>query len=178
MPRRLRRPQIVDIASRAVVSQTVLAGTVNVMKMGPGETLPYAGTALGNVREISAATGAIRRTLTPSSTVTDLEISPDGETLFVMDGTSHVFMVPLAAGGLNGVVDFIQTVTGVGQQPDERQWWVSQSNMVYAAPAENNSFNPNLVPGRVSVTGATLARITLTNSGISRSSSTTPAISW
>jgi hypothetical protein len=157
--------EIVDVASRTVVSQTVLAGTVNAMKMGPGDTLLYAGTALGNVLEISAATGAIRRTFTPSTTVTDLEISPDGKTLFVTDGTSKVFMVPLATGGLNGVVDFVQPVTGVGQPPDEKQLWVSQGSMVYAAPAEDNSFNPNLVPGRVTVTGATLTRITFTKFG-------------
>jgi hypothetical protein len=59
----------------------------------------------------------------------------------------------------------VQPVTGVGQPPDEKQLWVSQGSMVYAAPAEDNSFNPNLVPGRVTVTGATLTRITFTKFG-------------
>jgi hypothetical protein len=157
--------EIVDIASRAVVATSVVPGTVNAMKMGPGDTVLYAGTAFGNVYEISVATGAIRRSFTPSTSLTDLEISPDGKTLFVADGTTSVFMVRLATGGLNGVVDFGQNVSAVGQPPDARQLWVSQGSTVYAAPAEGNSFNASLVAGRVTVAGATLSRITFTRVG-------------
>jgi hypothetical protein len=157
--------EIIDIASRAVVGTSVVPGTVNAMKMGPGDTLLYAGTAFGNVYEISVATGAIRRSFTPSTAVADLEISPDGKTLFVADGTTSVFMVPLAAGGLSGVIDFGQNVNGLGQPPDARQLWVSQGSTVYAAPAQDNSFNPSLVAGHVTVTGATLTRITFSRVG-------------
>src|SRR5205823_5329167 len=98
--------EIIDIATKSVVSQVSLPGTVNAMKMGPGDSLLYAGTALGTVFEIRVSNGAIVRQFQPSNTVADLAISPDGKTLFVADGSTVVFMVRLATGGLNGSVDF------------------------------------------------------------------------
>jgi DNA-binding beta-propeller fold protein YncE len=129
------------------------------MKMGPGDSVFYAGTALGAVFEISVSTGAIRRSFSVSSTVADLDISADGKTLFVADGTGQVSMTPLATGGLSGSIDFGLAVTGVAETPDANQLWVSQGNAVYAAPADGNSFNPSLVAGRVTVAGTALTRI-------------------
>jgi hypothetical protein len=151
--------EIVDVASRSVVAQTLIPGTVNAMKMGPGDSVFYAGTALGAVFEISVSTGAIRRSFSVSSTVADLDISADGKTLFVADGTGQVSMTPLATGGLSGSIDFGLAVTGVAETPDANQLWVSQGNAVYAAPADGNSFNPSLVAGRVTVAGTALTRI-------------------
>jgi WD40 repeat protein len=157
--------EIIDIATKAVISQVPLPGTVTAMKMGPGDTLLYAGTALGSVYEIRVSSGAIVRQFNPSNTVADLAISPDGKTLFVADGTNFVFMVRLATGGLNGSVDFLQTVRGVGQPANASQLWVSQGNTVYAAPRDDNSFNPNLIAGRATVNGAAFTRIAFTRLG-------------
>ena len=157
--------EIIDIATKSVVSQVALPGTVNAMKMGPGDTLLYAGTALGTIFEIRVSSGAVVRQFQPSTTVTDLAISPDGKTLFVTDGGTTVFMVRLATGGLNGSVDFGANVKGVAQPPTAKQLWVSLGNTVYAAPAEDNSFNPNLIAGRVTVNGAQFTRITFSRLG-------------
>jgi hypothetical protein len=152
--------EIIDIATKSVVSQIALPGTVIAMKMAPGDTLLYAGTALGTIFEIRVSSGAIVRQFQPSTTVADIAISPDGKTLFVADGGTAVFMVRLATGGLNGSVDFGSNVKGVAQPPTAKQLWVSLGNTVYAAPAEDNSFNPNLIAGRVTVNGAQFTRIT------------------
>lgn len=157
--------EIIDVASKTVISQVPLPGTVTAMKMGPGDTLLYAGTALGSVYEIRVSTGAIVRQFNPSNTVVDLSISPDGKTLFVADGSTVVFMVRLATGGLNGSIDFFQNVRGVAQPANAAQLWVSEGNTVYAAPKDDNSFNPNLIAGRATVNGASLTRITFTRLG-------------
>jgi hypothetical protein len=157
--------EIIDIASKTVVTQVSLPGTVIAMKMAPGDTLLYAGTALGTVYEIRVSTGAIVRQFNPTTTVVDVAISPDGKTLFVADGSSVVTMVRLATGGLNGSVDFVQNVRGVAQPANAAQLWVSQGNMVYAAPKDDNSFNPNLIAGRVTVNGASFTRIAFTRLG-------------
>jgi hypothetical protein len=157
--------EIIDVASKTVISQVPLPGTVIAMKMGPGDTLLYAGTALGSVYEIRASTGAIVRQFNPTNTVVDLSISPDGKTLFVADASSVVFMVRLATGGLNGSIDFFQNVRGVAQPANAAQLWVSQGNTVYAAPKDDQSFNPNLIAGRATVNGASFTRITFTRLG-------------
>ncbi len=157
--------EIIDIATKTVITQVPLPGTVIAMKMAPGDTLLYAGTALGSVYEIRVSTGAIVRQFNPTNTVVDLSISPDGKTLFVADGSSVVFMVRLATGGLNGSVDFFQNVRGVAQPANAAQLWVSQGNTVYAAPKDDNSFNPNLIAGRATVNGASLSRIAFTRLG-------------
>jgi hypothetical protein len=157
--------EIIDVASKTVISQVPLPGTVIAMKMGPGDTLLYAGTALGSVYEIRASTGAIVRQFNPTNTVVDLSISPDGKTLFVADASSVVFMVRLATGGLNGSIDFFQNVRGVAQPANAAQLWVSQGNTVYAAPKDDQSFNPNLIAGRATLNGASFTRITFTRLG-------------
>jgi uncharacterized protein YjdB len=157
--------EIIDIATKSVVSQFALPGTVIAMKMAPGDTLLYAGTALGTIFEIRVSSGAIVRQFQPSTTVADIAISPDGKTLFVADGGTAVFMVRLATGGLTGSVDFGANVKGVAQPPTAKQLWVSLGNTVYAAPAEDNSFNPNLIAGRVTVNGAQFTRITFSRLG-------------
>jgi len=157
--------EIIDIATKSVVSQIALPGTVIAMKMAPGDTLLYAGTALGTIFEIRVSSGAIVRQFQPSTTVADIAISPDGKTLFVADGGTAVFMVRLATGGLNGSVDFGSNVKGVAQPPTAKQLWVSLGNTVYAAPAEDNSFNPNLIAGRVTVNGAQFTRIAFSRLG-------------
>ena len=121
------------------------------MKMGHGDSVFSAGTALGTVYGISVATGAVRRRFSVSTTIADVDISADGKALFVADGTSQVSMKPLATGRLSGSIDICLAVTGVAESPDANQLWVSQGNAVYAAPADGNSFNPSLVAGRAPV---------------------------
>ena len=62
-------------------------------------------------------------------------------------------------------MDFGLSVKGVAQPPTAKQLWVSLGSTVYAAPADDNSFNPNLVAGRVTVPGASFTRITFSRLG-------------
>jgi len=135
------------------------------MKMGPGDTVFYAGTSLGVVFEVSVATGAVRRQFQTGGAFVDLDVSPDGKTLAIADGSSTVQLIRLATGGLSGTVDFGTAVGGLAFAPDMSQLWVTLKDFVYAAPAENGSFNPNLVAGRTQVAGTLLSRIAFAKIG-------------
>ena len=157
--------EVVDVPNHAIISQLPLPGTVTALKVARGDTVAYAATTLGVVYELNALTGVVRRQFQPSSTVVDLDISADGKTLFVADGTSIVTMVRLATGGLSGPVDFGAPVSGVAVTPDNKQLWASTGNTLVAAPASGNTFDTSLTTGRVTVTGANLTKIYFTRLG-------------
>ena len=158
--------ELIDVGSRTVVSGVSLPGTMNAMKMAPGDTTFFTGTTLGVVYEVSLSSGAVKRTFQPSTTVTDLSVSPDGKTLAVADGSANVTLVRLATGGLpNQTVNFGANVSGVAWTPDGTQLWITMSNVLYAAPVEGTSLNPNLVPGRITVAGTVLTRIAFSPNG-------------
>lgn len=159
--------EIVDLQGRPAVTSTVpLPGTITVMKLAVGDTVLYAGTSLGIIYEVSMTTGAIRRQFQPSGTVVDLDVSADGRTLFVADGTSSVFVIRLATGGLpTQTIAYGANVGGVGITPDNSQLWVAMGDILYASPRDGTTFNPSLLAGRVQVPGTLLSRITFTKNG-------------
>ena len=159
--------EIVDWASKSVVAMLPLPGTVTAMKMAAGDSLFYAGTTLGTVYEVNAKTGAVVRTFQPSNTVMDLDISPDGKTLFVADGSTSVSVIRLFTGGLaTQTIDYgASNINGVGMSPDATQLWVSMGNTEYASPRDGAGFNTGLIPGRVAVPGTNLSRVTFSRTG-------------
>lgn len=157
---------IIDVASRSTVTTVPLGGTVTAMRMGPGDSLVYIGTKLGLILEVNTTTGAIRRRFQPSSTVTDLNPSPDGKTLFVADGTMSVTMVPLFSGGLSGTVDYDLNVTAVTLTPDASELWAAGTGLVVAAPFRSGQFVTTDANKRYTLSGATLpTRILFTQFG-------------
>jgi DNA-binding beta-propeller fold protein YncE len=159
--------EIIDLTARSVIAMVPLPGTVTAMKLAAGDTTFFAGTSLGVIYEVSMSTGAIKRQFQPTSTVVDLDISPDGRTLVVADGSSSVSVVRLATGGLpNQTVDFSAgAIGGLAFTPDARQLWVSLGNTIYASPVEGTTFNVSLLTGRVTVAGSLLSRITFAKNG-------------
>lgn len=159
--------EIVDLASRSVVSVASLPGTITAMKMASGDSLLYASTSLGLVFEMSASTGAIRRQFQVSNTTVDLDVSADGKTLFVADGSTNVYIIRLLTGGLpTQTLDYsTTTIGGLGITPDGSQLWVSMGLTEYASPLEGTTFNTALLPGRVDVAGTQLSRVTFSKTG-------------
>jgi hypothetical protein len=151
---------IVDVSSRTVASEIPLGGTVVAMKVSAGDSLLYIATRLGAVFEIRMSTGAIRRQIQGSPNgVTDIDVSPDGRTLFVADGTPIVNVLPLFTGGLSRTVDFGAAVIGVAMTPDAAELWASLPGEVVAAPFENGDFNPNFVAKRYALAGSSPSKI-------------------
>jgi hypothetical protein len=149
----------IDVASRTVTATTAVAGTANAMKMAAGDTLLYVGTVLGTVFEIDARTSAIRRQLNPTNTVSALDVSRDGKTLFTSNGSNQVVMTPLAAGGLSGTVDFNGTVNGIAVSPDGQQLWAGMAGQVFVAPFQDGTYVTFQTQSIIPVAGAVFSRI-------------------
>ena len=158
--------EVIDIASKSVVSRAPLAGTMNVMKVAPGDTLVYAGAALGVVYELNATTGAVRRQFQNGTSIADLAVSPDGKTLFIVDGLStSVQLIPLAAGGQTDQIGFgVNTLAGVGVTPDGLQLWTTALNQLAVAGASGGTWDTSL-GGRITLNGTNLSRIFFTKLG-------------
>jgi hypothetical protein len=162
--------EIIDIPSKSVVSTIVLPGTINAMKFAANDQAIYAGATLGNVFELDPTTGAVKRQFQPSNTVVDLDVSVDGKTLLVSDGSPSIFMIRLATGGLSGTLSFgvppTNNISGVALSPDNKQLWVSMGTVLVAAPSDNaGSFDTGIVQGRTTVNGANLTRIAFLKDG-------------
>jgi len=158
--------EIIDVAARTVVATAPLPGTVTAMKMGPGDTVLYAGTIFGNVLEINALTGAVKRTFQPGTRVSDLTVSRDGKTLVVSDGTPTVTLIPLATGGLTGALDYGNNVFGMALTPDASELWVAQGTSIYASPSDGSGgFQTELAVGRLTVSSANFTRIVFSATG-------------
>jgi Bacterial Ig-like domain (group 2) len=130
----------IDPVSGNILSNILLPGTVNAMKIAAGDTLMYIGTALGTVFEVDTRTMTIRRQFQPSSSVVDLSVSRDGKTLYSIDGSTDVTMTPLASGGKSGTVTFPQPLFGVAISPDNLNLWASMSGALFNAPFQDGTF--------------------------------------
>jgi sugar lactone lactonase YvrE len=158
---------IVDIPSRQIVSTVAVAGTMNVFKMGPGDTVAYAAMALGNIVEINTSTGAVKRQFQPTAApVQDLSISRDGKTMYLVDGSGVVTIVALAAGGRTGTADFgAGSLASVAISPDDRTLYVTQGNTLIKADFSNGDWVTGLVENRVTVSGTTLKGLAISATG-------------
>lgn len=145
--------QIIDVPGRAVASRTIIPGTPTVTRLAKGDSLLYVETRLGTLYEVSAAAGTVRRSFSTTNTVVDLDISPDGKTAVVADGSQNLQVIRLAPGGLTGPVDFGPTsaVTGVGFSPDGKQLWLAMNGIVEAILEDAGTFDPTLIAGRVTL---------------------------
>jgi hypothetical protein len=144
----------IDAASGAITSTISVPGIGNAMKMAAGDSLLYIGTALGTVFEIDARTSQVKRTLRPTSVVSDLAVSRDGKTLYTIDGSSNdVTMTALAGGGLSGTVTFAAIPQGVAISPDNQALWVSLNGSVFNAPFQDGTFSTDLVSSNIPIPG-------------------------
>jgi hypothetical protein len=148
----------IDVASAAITSNVLVPGSSTAMKTF-NDSLMYMSTALGQIFEIDTRTGTVRRTLQPSSSVTDFSISHDGKTLFTSDGTATVIMTPLASGGTSGTVVFPAGVNGIAISPDGLQLWAAMSGGVFAAPFQDGAFQTVFTNSFIAITGAFPTRI-------------------
>ncbi len=155
--------QVIDVASRKVTATLSIAGTVTAMKMGPGDSLLYIGTKLGAIYEVSLATNTVKRQFSPSFTVVDLAISPDGKTLFAADGTVTIDVVQLASGGMAGqTYDFSGAVNALGLPRDGAQLWAGYVGGGAILPIANNVFG---IWAPVALTGTTTSAIVFNGVG-------------
>jgi Big-like domain-containing protein len=144
----------IDAASGAITSTISVPGIGNAMKMAAGDSLLYIGTALGTVFEIDARTSQIKRTIRPTSAVSDLAVSRDGKTLYTIDGSSNdVTMTALAGGGLSGTVTFVSIPQGVAISPDNQALWVSLNGSVFNAPFQDGTFSTDVFSSNIPIPG-------------------------
>src|SRR5262249_9707229 len=134
-------------------------GPSTAMKVAAGDTLLYLSTTLGQVFEIDTRTSAIRRTLQPTTSVTDFSVSRDGKTLFTIDGSPTVTMTPLAAGGLSGTVTFPFGLNGIAISPDGQQLWGSMSGGLFVAPFQDGEFQTAFTSSNIPLAGVFPTRI-------------------
>jgi DNA-binding beta-propeller fold protein YncE len=133
------------------------------MKMAPGDSLMYVGTKFGTVYEVSTSTNTVKRTFTPSTTVSDLAIAPDGKTLFVADGTKTINVVPLATGGMAAqTYDFSGSVTALGLPRDGTQLWAGYSGGGAILPITKGDFG---IWAPVTLSGANPTAIIFNSTG-------------
>ncbi len=158
--------QIIDVPSRTVALRTVIAGTPTLTRLAKGDSLLYVQTRLGTLYELSAATGAVRRSFATSATVVDFDISPDGKTAVLADNSQSIDVIKLAPGGLTGPVDFGSStiVTGVGFAPDGTQLWLSMNGTIEAIMPDAGTFDPTLIAGRKTL-AASFTKIAFLPSG-------------
>jgi hypothetical protein len=157
---------VIDIPSRTVVTELSVPGTLAAMKIARGDTLLYAATRGGVVFEISTATNVQRRRFDTGLQIQDFDVSPDGKTLFVADGSAIVTMIRLATGGLSGTIDFGTSVAqAVAMTPDGSEIWISSPGKITAAPFQDGEFQTGLVNKRYDLTGITPGRIVFTPLG-------------
>jgi hypothetical protein len=117
--------QFYAVATRSLITQASVPGNVIAMKTAPGDSLVYAATRLGNVFEIAAGQGVVKRRLDLSPGILDFTFTADGKTLLVADGSPTLSIVQLAAGGMsNGALTFTKNVTSTAVTPDGTQLWV------------------------------------------------------
>jgi hypothetical protein len=155
--------QVIDVASRKVTATLTIAGTVTAMKIGAGDSLLYIGTKLGTIYEVSLATNTVKRQFTPSFTVVDLAISPDGKTLFAADGTVTIDVVQLATGGMaDQTYDFSGAVNALGLPRDGAQLWAGYVGGGAILPIASGTFG---VWAPVALTGTTTSAIVFNGVG-------------
>jgi hypothetical protein len=156
---------VIDVTNRTTLTEVSVPGTVVAMKMAPTDSLLYIATRLGLIFEVRASTGAIRRQIQGPSGTVDFDISPDGRTIFIADGTPVVTYQALFTGGMSGSVDFGANVNGVAMTPDGAELWASVPNEVIAAPLQNGEFNTVLTGKRYGLTGSAPGKIVFNQSG-------------
>ena len=122
------RMAIVDVASRSL-ADVAIGNTALVMRMAPGDSLLYLGMKSGDVLEVSATNGVVRRQFKVTKTVADMFVSPDGKTLLIADGTTIVHIVALVPGARDEAINFDESETlrvyAVGVTPDGAQLWAA-----------------------------------------------------
>lgn len=121
---------VLNVASRTQ-SRIELGGQTTRIKIDRGDTLLYAMTSIGLVFEVDTRTNAVTRQIQlPAGTVTDFDLSRDGQLMFLLDGPNGVIRIFNITGTnpvLRRTVGVSQNATSIILSPDDQQIWTTHN---------------------------------------------------
>jgi len=134
---------ILDVASKTQ-TRVQLGGGTNAMKLDHGDSLLYVNTNVGIMFEVDTRTGTVKRQITnvPAST-TDFEISRDGKTFYLLDGSgSIVTLFDVVSATPTGSFGVSTAPTSIALTPDGKQIWTTH-NGAGSSPARVTMYAQN-----------------------------------
>jgi hypothetical protein len=121
--------QVVDVATKTVVSTNLATGSINSISRSPSGALLYATVYGGPILEIDGATRTISRTLAVSGTVQGTAVSQDGTELYIADEGDNLQIWNLTTNQLKETVPGAGGF-GLGLSPDGKFIYTAQGGQV------------------------------------------------
>jgi hypothetical protein len=149
---------VVDPATRQQLPRIQLGGGTNKIRIDRGDSLVYVLTTVGILFEIDARTNTVRRQIQlPAVTVTDFDISRDGQSLYLLDGTAgvvRIYNLTTANPTLQRSVAVSGAAVSLALSPDGQQIWVAHTNPNQVTIYTGSIANGFLSTGTIALAGA------------------------